>query len=122
MSTKKPLTRIVTLNCNHSKNVEETGGEETGTAGLCVGDSVCCNRCGRYETIVWIMRVFRVRCKNCTYGRTYESFGEARAGARGHMLRKRHTVMAWEHGITSTLEVFQPATSDQLTLGNEAPF
>lgn len=92
-------------------------------APVMLGTMVFCSKCGCRNPISYVFHAWGLRCKNCSWGRTYESSGLARAGARKHMLQKRHHVMIWDlDRAEGTLEVLQPATDEQMYLGEEAPF
>lgn len=95
------------------------------------GEVIFCPRCGTLKLVIATGAMWKVRCKHCDLGLTKESRGEARAAARSHMLRKRHTVMIWDlkqapeelqDGEQTSMEIFQPATNLQLTLSDEPPF
>lgn len=90
-----------------------------------------CPRCGTLRAVVETGPMWKVRCKNCRLGLTKDARGEARAAARSHMLRKRHTVLIWDlkqateelqDPEQTTMEIFQPATNQQLVLSEEPPF
>lgn len=89
-----------------------------------LGDDRFCLRCGRITTITVVGALWRVRCKDCRMGGVRESGSLARATARSHMLRTRHTVLVfdWARAVEVTLEIFELATDVQLPLDGSPPF